>query len=108
MTSAAIGSVNEKTDPSYIELVEFGMRDVYDAVNSAIGAIRDFARENLNRLTLGYLSDVVNQTYLDVYMHAITSVPENTVRLLINRIDDSILSQESKEHLFQVNRFSCF
>jgi ABC-type transport system involved in cytochrome c biogenesis ATPase subunit len=91
-----------ETDPSYIELVEFGMKDVQQAVNSSIEAIRDFARENLNRLTLQYLSDVVNQTYLDVDVHEIASVPENTVRLVINRIDESILSQESKEHLFDV------
>ena len=90
------------TDPSYIELVEFGMNDVHNSINSAIGAIRDFARENLTRLTLGYLSDVVNKTYLDVDMHEITSVPEKTIRLVINRIDESILSQSSKEHLFAV------
>jgi ABC-type transport system involved in cytochrome c biogenesis ATPase subunit len=88
--------------PSYIELVEFGMRDVQQAINGAIGSIRDFARENLTRLTLGYLSDVVNQTYLNVDTHTIASVPENTVRLVINRIDDSILSPESKQHLFDV------
>jgi len=91
-----------ETDPSYIELVEFGMKDVHHAVNSAVGSIRDFARENLNRLTLSYLGDVVNQTYLNIDMRAIESVPEHTVRSVIGRIDDSILSKGSKDYLFQV------
>lgn len=91
-----------ETGRSYIELVEFGMKDVQQAVDNSVGAIRDFARENLNRLTLRYLSDVVNQTYLNVDLQAIAIVPQEVVRSVINRIDDSILSSESKEHLFSV------
>ena len=78
------------------------MKDVQQAVDNAVGAIRDFARENLNRLTLSYLSDVVNQTYLTVDMGALALVPEDTVRSVINRIDDTILSRESKAHLSKV------
>jgi predicted ATPase len=91
-----------ETDSSYIELVEFGMKDVHKAVNSAVIAIRDFVREDLNRITLGYLKDVVNQSYLDIDMRAIEAVPEHTVRSVIDRIDESILNKYSKEHLFQV------
>ena len=91
-----------ETDPSYIELVEFGMKDVRQAVNSAVDAIGKFARENLNRLTLSYLSDVVNQAYLDVDMRSVALVAKDTVQSVIDRIDESILSQKSKEHLFEV------
>jgi hypothetical protein len=35
-------------------------------------------------------------------MQAIASVPENLVRSIIDRIDDSILRKETKEHLYQV------
>lgn len=91
-----------ETGQSYIELVEFGMKDVQQAVDNLVGAIRDFARENLNRLTLRYLSDVVNQTYLNVDLQAIAVVPPEVVRSVINRIDETILSAPTKEHLFEV------
>lgn len=87
---------------SYIELVEFGMKDVQSAVERSVETIRDFARENLNRLTLSYLSDVVNQTYLQSDMDTIPAVPPETVRLVIDRIDESILNKQSKEHLSKV------
>ena len=112
-----LGSIFEGADPddlrayrqrqvqsgkSYIELVEFGMKDVQSAVERSVGSIREFVRENLNRLTLRYLSDVVNQTYLQVDMDEIPALPEATVKSVIDRIDDSILSKDSKQHLSQV------
>jgi len=90
-----------QTGKSYIELVEFGMKDVQGAVERSVGSIRDFARENLNRLTLRYLSDVVDKAYLQVDMSEIPALPPTTVKTIIDRIDDSILSRESKEHLSQ-------
>lgn len=91
-----------ETDPSYIELVEFGMKDVQQAVDGAVGAIRDFAREDLNRLLLSHFNDVVNKTYLSVDMSEVASVPEITARSVINRVEDSILSKRSKEDLLNV------
>jgi hypothetical protein len=64
------------------------MKDVQQAVDGAVGAIRDFARQDLNRLLL------VNQTYLYVDMREVASVPENTARSVINRVEDSILSKK--------------
>ena len=91
-----------ESEQSYIELVEFGMKDVQVAVERSVGSIRDFARENLNRLTLQYLSHVVNQTYLQADIAAIQAVPEVTVKSVIDRIDDSILDKASKAHLSEV------
>jgi ABC-type transport system involved in cytochrome c biogenesis ATPase subunit len=91
-----------ESDQSYIELVEFGMKDVQSAVERSVESIGGFARENLNRLTLSYLSDVVNQTYLQVAIGTIPAIPQETVRSVIDRIDESILSGQSKEHLSEV------
>jgi ABC-type transport system involved in cytochrome c biogenesis ATPase subunit len=91
-----------ESDKSYIELVEFGMKDVQSAVERSVESIGSFARGNLNRLTLSYLSDVVNQTYLQVAIGTIPAIPQETVRSVIDRIDESILSGQSKEHLSKV------
>ena len=56
-------------DEGFIELVEFGMKDVQNAVDRELAKLKEFARENLNSLTLRYLGDVVNQEYLNVGMN---------------------------------------
>ncbi|MHC1754115.1 MAG: AAA family ATPase [Methanosarcina sp.] len=91
-----------ETGDDYIELVEFGMKDVQVAIDRALGNLKEFARESLNNLTLGYLGDVVNQEYQNVVMREIACVSEDTVRDVLNRIDESILTRENKEHVFGV------
>lgn len=91
-----------ESEEAYIELVEFGMKDVQHAVDRTLGRLKDFARENLNNLTLGYLGDVVNQEYQNVKMKQIADVSDDTVRSVLDRIDDSILRQEHKRHLYSV------
>ncbi|MHB1175938.1 MAG: AAA family ATPase [Sulfuriferula sp.] len=91
-----------ETESSYIELVEFGMQDVERAIKMALEGIKDFARESLNNLTLKYLGAVVNREYLDVGMSEIANTPEETIRSVLNRIHESILTRIHKEHLFNV------
>lgn len=86
----------------YIELVEFGMKDVQLAINKTLEKLKEFARENLNNLTLGYLGDVVNQEYKNVGMKEIGNVSEETVHDVLNRIDENILTKVHKEHIFNV------
>ena len=89
-----------KTDEGFIELVEFGMKDVQNAIDRELANLKEFARENLNNLTLRYLGDVVNQEYQYVSMTEIADVPEVTVRSVLDRIDESILTRETKKHLY--------
>lgn len=111
-----LGSIFEGADPddlrryrqrhpeggqSYIELVEFGMKDVQEAVDRTLESIRNYARETQNSLFLGYLSDVVNATYRDVDVSSVSEIPQETVRSVVFRIDDTILSQATKEHLLE-------
>lgn len=91
-----------ETEMSFIELVEFGMQDVEKAIKMALEGIKDFARESLNNLTLKYLGAVVNREYLDVGMSEIANTPEDTIRSVLNRIHESILTRDHKEHLFNV------
>lgn len=90
------------SEASYIELVEFGMKDVKYAIDKTLEKLKEFARENLNDLTLRYLGDVVNREYQSVGMTRITQLSDETVLSVITQIDNSILTQENKAHLFQV------
>ncbi len=85
----------------YVELIEFGMKDVDDAIESEKEALKDFARENLNQLTLGYLGDVVDKKYSEVNALEIKNETEETIKSVLDRIHESILSKDHKEHLFK-------
>jgi predicted ATPase len=92
-------------DEACIELVEFGMKDVQAAVDRVRDNVKEFARESLNNLTLKYLGDVVNEEYKKVGPTEIADASEATVRAVLDRIDESILTQLHKEHLFvAINR----
>ncbi len=95
------GRIRE-TDEGFIELVEFGMKDVQNAIDRELGRLKEFARKNLNSLTLHYLGDVVNREYETVGMKEIADVSEDTVRSVLDRIDESILTKEHKKQLFGV------
>ena len=91
-----------ESDESYIELVEFGMKDVKQAIDRTLQHLKEFARENLNNLTLRYLGDVVNQQYQTVGREEIADVSEDTVRSVLDRIHETILNKNHKDHLFDV------
>lgn len=97
-----IGPSRRETGNEYIELVEFGMKDVDLAIKDALGNLKEFARESLNTLTLGYLGDVVNQKYKNIGTKEIAGVSEETVHNVLNRIDEKILTSAHKDHIFNV------
>jgi predicted ATP-binding protein involved in virulence len=90
-----------ETYEGFIELVEFGMKDVQKAIDRELGKLKEFARENLNSLTLGYLGDVVDRNYQNVGMKEIADLSEDTIRSVLDRIDETILTKTHKEHLFE-------
>lgn len=95
-----ISSRQSESSDAYIELVEFGMKDVQDAVDRTLEQLKEFARENLNNLTLKYLGDVVNQEYQSVGMKEISDLSDDIVRSVLDRINDSILTNAHKDHVF--------
>lgn len=96
------GKKQAETSDVFIELVEFGMKDVQDAIDRTLGQLKDFARESLNTLTLNYLGSIVNREYQNVNMSEIEYAPEDTVTAVLNRIDDKILSSPDKSYLSSV------
>lgn len=87
---------------SFIELVEFGMKDVQKAVDRSSLALKEFARTNLNNLTLQYLGDIVNQKYKTVSMAEISALPNESISSVLERIDEKILDRDSKNHIVEV------
>jgi hypothetical protein len=94
--------IRPDTEDVYIELVEFGMKDVQRAVDRTLETLKEFARENLNNLTLRYLGDVVNREYQNVGMKEIANVAEETIRAVLGRLHESILTTLHKDHLLKV------
>lgn len=97
-----MGRKQTESSDVFIELVEFGMKDVKDAIDRTLGQLKDFARESLNTLTLNYLGSVVNREYQNVNMSEIEDAPEDTVTAVLNRIDDKILTTRDKAYLSSV------
>lgn len=84
---------------TFVELVEFGMKDVEEAVNETRKELDRFARESLNTLTFSYLGDIVEHKYTTVNLDKIKSASQMTVENILSRIQESILSSANKKHL---------
>lgn len=87
---------------TYVELIEFGMRDVDRAIKNTLAQLKEFERENLNALTLGYLGDVVEKQYSAVDLEQIQNTSDETIKNVLNRIHETILSAANKRHLSEI------
>jgi len=87
---------------TFVELIEFGMKDVENDIERTLNHLTVFARENLNNLTFGYLGDIVEKQYEDVDLKNIRSVSDQTIDSILNRIQEHILSNKNKQHLREI------
>jgi hypothetical protein len=85
-----------------VELIEFGMKDVEEAIDLTLRQLNTFARESLNNLTFGYLGDIVEERYAKIDFEAIRGASDQTIGNVLNRIQEHILSTKDKEHLKQI------
>lgn len=93
---------SKENDDGFIEYVEFGMKDVQNAIDHELANLTDFTSKDLNNLTLRYLGDIINEEYRNVSMAEIAEVSDETVSSVLDRINVSILSKASKEKLSAV------
>ena len=91
-----------KGNETFVELIEFGMKDVEKAIDNTLSMLNSFARENLNNLTFGYLGDIVEEQYSTVNLNSIKDASEQTINNILNRIQEHILSSKNKKHLRQI------
>ncbi len=87
---------------TFVELVEFGMKDVDSAINETRAELDKFARENLNTLTFSYLGDIVEEKYRSVELDLIKQAEDKTIENILNRIPEPILSSKNKQHLRKI------
>lgn len=85
-----------------IELVEFGMGDVESAVKEYQEHLNEFSRAQQNKLTLGYLSEIIGQKYEQVNIEDIRKLTEEQVSEILMRIERSILSDEQKGEITRI------
>jgi len=90
---------DQKKEDTFVELIEFGMKDVDEAVNETRKELDRFARESLNNLTFSYLGDIVEHKYTTVDLKKIKNATKETIENILNRIQEPILSSANKQHL---------
>jgi predicted ATPase len=93
---------DQRKENTFVELIEFGMKDVDEAINDTRKELDRFARESLNNLTFSYLGDVVEHKYTTVDLKKIKSATPETVENILDRIQEPVLSSANKQHLREI------
>lgn len=81
-----------------VELVEFGMDDVERLVTREQDSLKSFSQTQQNKLTLGYLSEIVSKSYDKSSSYTkIRELSDDEILEVLSRIDSTILPDEIKE-----------
>jgi len=83
----------------FLELIEFGMRDVDQKISEALSKIKENARTKLNQLAGSYLRDVIRREANSFDKTLITKLDDETVTKILNRVEEKTLSIEDKNTL---------
>lgn len=86
-----------------VELVEFGMDDVERLVRQEQDALKSFSQTQQNKLTLGYLSEIVSKKYDQSASYTkIRQLTDEEIHEALMRIDSTILSDTMKEKVLNI------
>ncbi len=89
----------------FVELVQFGMEDVVDKINSVLDTIKESSRTELNNLAGSYLRDVIRNQAQTYDKKLITSLKEITLNRILSRVEEKTLSDEDKASMLAfINR----
>lgn len=91
--------LSSRKGETFVELVEFGMKDVDNAISETLAQLERFTRENLTALTFSYLGDIVEEQYQSVEFDIIRTADHRTIESVLGRIPESMLSAKNKQHL---------
>jgi ABC-type Mn2+/Zn2+ transport system ATPase subunit len=83
----------------FIELIEFGMRDVDQKIDEALLKIKENARTELNNLAGSYLRDVIRRKANSFDQKFIKELNDETITKILNRVDEKTLSTEDQNTL---------
>lgn len=94
------GRSGRREGSRYIELVEFGMKDVEQTIQRRMNEIKDNVRDSLNNLTGAYLRDVIRKAYRSTdLLSELRELDEATVNAIFNRISEAILPEQDQQTL---------
>lgn len=84
----------------FLEMVEFGMKDVAKYIDDTLSTLNNFARENLNSLTSTYFADIIDKKYYNQdSISFIKKLSKNSIDSALARIDTNVLSDINKDKL---------
>ena len=83
----------------YVELIEFGMKDVAQKINDTLSEIKENARTQLNNLAGSYLRDVIRREANSFDSQLIKKLDDDTVTKILNRVEEKTLNTEDKKTL---------
>lgn len=90
---------HSRTSRRFLELVEFGMEDVEQLINTRMEQIKENIRNRLNNLTGTYLRDVIRGIHTDIDVVFVRDIDPATLQAFFQRIDEEILPKQDKKHL---------
>lgn len=86
-----------------VELVEFGMDDVERLVKKEQDSLKSFSQTQQNKLTLGYLSEIVSKKYDQSSSYTkIRELSDTQIHEVLKRIDSAILSDAMKRQVVAI------
>lgn len=83
----------------YVELVEFGMKDVEEAFASAMQTLDREFRADLNRLTGEYLRDVLRGEHQKADYAAMLPASAGSIDAVLTKLGDDILPKSDRDQL---------
>ncbi|MDM8566252.1 AAA family ATPase, partial [Candidatus Halobeggiatoa sp. HSG11] len=83
----------------FVELIEFGMKDVDKNIDDILSGIKENARTELNNLAGSYLRDVIRRNANSFDKNLIKELKDETVTKILNRVEEKTLNTDDKETL---------
>lgn len=97
-----INSRNEnlKNRRNYLELVEFGMKDVSRKIQRRCLELKNHFYDKLNTNLIGsYLDDILNKSYVNFDLNKIQQIDSEALDYILKRLDDTVISSDGKNKL---------
>lgn len=83
----------------YVELVQFGMQDVVETIDSTMENLSHRWRDDLSKLMGTYLRDVIQGSYKSAQPAEIGELDDSAIDAIFNRIDQTVLPQPEQDRL---------
>ena len=87
------------SNENFIEQIEFGMNDVAKAIENKLSSIKEYSRNRLNELSMGYLGDVIDKEYNNLDLTVIKGIDDKKIKSVLDRIDEKILPKGRKNRI---------